>query len=46
MGFAGTQAQLHEHVKNLFALDFHLARKIVDSNLTHPPLFDCCIPKP
>jgi glycerol-3-phosphate O-acyltransferase len=39
VGFAGAQAKLCQHVKNLPALDFHLSREIVDSNLTHPPLF-------
>lgn len=26
-------------IENLFTLDFQLARQIVNSNLTHPPLF-------
>jgi hypothetical protein len=38
--FAGSQAKLRQYVKNLSALDFHLAREIVDTNLTHPPLFN------
>jgi len=38
--FTRTHAELRQHVENLPALDFQLARKIVDSNLTHPPLFD------
>jgi hypothetical protein len=46
VGFAGAQAELRQYVKNLSALDFHLAREIVDSNLTHPPLFKMCYPKP
>ena len=46
VGFALTQAELSQNVKNLLALDFHLAREIVDSNLAHPPLFECCYPKP
>ena len=41
VGLAAVQAELHQYVKNLTALDFHLAREIVDSNLTHPPLFKC-----
>jgi hypothetical protein len=41
-----TQAELSQNIKNLFALDFHLAREIVDSNLAHPPLFETCYPKP
>jgi hypothetical protein len=45
MGLAGGQAELRQYVKNLPALDFHLAREIVDSNLTHPPLFKWCYPK-
>ena len=40
VGLAFGQAEFHQYVKNLTALDFHLAREIVDSNLTHPPLFE------
>jgi hypothetical protein len=40
VGLAAVQAEFHQYVKNLTALDFHLAREIVDSNLTHPPLFE------
>jgi hypothetical protein len=39
VGLAGGQAEFRQYVKNLPALDFHLAREIVDTNLTHPPLF-------
>jgi hypothetical protein len=46
VSFAITQAELSQNIKNLFALDFHLAREIVDSNLAHPPLFETCYPKP
>jgi len=46
VGLALTQAEFSQHVKNLLALDFHLAREIVDSNLAHPPLFETCYPKP
>jgi hypothetical protein len=46
VGLACAQAELRQYVKNLTALDFHLAREIVDSNLTHPPLFEICYPKP
>jgi hypothetical protein len=46
VGLAGAQAELRQYVENLPALDFHLARKIVNSNLTHPPLFDFCCPRP
>jgi hypothetical protein len=46
MGLASGQTELCQYVKNLPALDFHLAREIVDSNLTHPPLFKWCYPKP
>jgi hypothetical protein len=46
VGLAGTQAELCQYIKNLPALDFHLAREIVDTNLTHPPLFKICRPKP
>ena len=33
------QAQLPQSIQNLFAFDFQLACQIVNSNLTHPPLF-------
>jgi hypothetical protein len=46
MGLAAGQAEFRQYVKNLPALDFHLAREIVDTNLTHPPLFKICRPKP
>ena len=46
VGLAFCQAELRQHVKDLTALDFHLACEIVDSNLTHPPLFEICYPKP
>jgi len=46
VGLAVTQPDLRQHLKNLPALDFHLARQIVNSNLTHPPLFAMCYPKP
>jgi hypothetical protein len=46
MGLALGQAEFRQYVKNLPALDFHLACKIVNSNLTHPPLFDVCFSKP
>jgi hypothetical protein len=42
VGFARAQAKLRQHIENLPALDFHLACEIVDSNLTHPPLFRTC----
>jgi hypothetical protein len=46
MGLAGGQAEFCQYVKNPPTLDFHLACEIVDSNLTHPPLFKICHPKP
>jgi hypothetical protein len=46
VGLAGIQAELRQYVKNLPTLDFHLACEIVDSYLTHPPLFRLCYPKP
>ncbi len=46
VGLALTQSEFSQNVKNLLALDFHLAREIVDSNLAHPPLFETCYPKP
>jgi hypothetical protein len=46
MRFAGIQAELHQYVENPSTLDFHLAREIVDTNLTHPPLFKLCFPQP
>ena len=42
---AAGQAELRQYVKNLPTLDFHLACQIVDSNLTHPPLFKVCCPR-
>jgi hypothetical protein len=46
VGLTAGQAELRQYVKNLLALDFHLACEIVDTNLTHPPLFKMCYPKP
>jgi hypothetical protein len=46
VGFASGQAEFRQYVKNLPTLDFHLACEIVDSNLTHPPLFKMCYQKP
>jgi hypothetical protein len=46
VGLALVQAEFRQYVKNLPALDFHLAREIVDTNLAHPPLFRMCCPKP
>ena len=46
VGLAGSQAELRQYVENLPTLDFHLACEIVDSNLTHPPLFRMCCRKP
>jgi hypothetical protein len=46
VGLAFTKAEFHQNVKNLPALDFHLACEIVDSYLAHPPLFTLCYPKP
>src|ERR1039458_10356310 len=46
MCLAASQAEFRQYVENLPALDFHLAREIVDTNLTHPPLFELCYPRP
>ena len=46
VGLAFGQTELPQNIENLLALDFHLAREIVDSNLAHPPLFRICYPKP
>jgi len=46
VGLAAGQAEFRQYIKNLLALDFHLACEIVDSNLTHPPLFRMCCLKP
>jgi hypothetical protein len=46
VGLTAIQAEFHQYVKNLLALDFHLAREIVDTNLTHPPLFKMWCPRP
>jgi hypothetical protein len=42
VGFAFAQAEFRQNVKNPPTLDFHLAREIVDTNLTHLPLFRIC----
>jgi hypothetical protein len=39
MGLAFGQIHGFQSVENLFTLDFQLTRQIVNSNLTHPPLF-------
>jgi hypothetical protein len=39
-------AELRENVDNRPRLNFQLARQIVDTNLTHPPLFKKCAAKP
>src|SRR6185437_10053626 len=46
MRFPRAQSQFCQRIENLAALDFQLARQIVDSNLAHPPLFKFCYPKP
>jgi hypothetical protein len=46
VGLATGQAQFCQYIQNLPALDFHLACEIVDSNLTHPPLFRLCCQSP
>jgi hypothetical protein len=46
VGLAFGQADFRQYVQNPATLDFHLAREIVDTNLTHPPLFKMCFPKP
>jgi len=46
VSLALTQTEFREHIKNLPALDFQLAREIVNSNLAHPPLFRMCYPSP
>jgi hypothetical protein len=42
VGLALGQTEFRQNIKNLPTLDFHLTCKIVNSNLTHPPLFDVC----
>jgi len=46
MRFTACQTEFCQYVKNALALDFHLAREIVNTNLTHPPLFKKCHAKP
>jgi hypothetical protein len=46
VGLACTQAEFRQHVKNLAALYFQLAREIVNSNLAHPPLFNFATQSP
>ena len=45
VGLAASHAEFRENVENRAALDFQLARQIVDTNLTHPPLFKTCAAK-
>ncbi len=33
------ETHIFQSVKNLLTFDFQLTRQIVNSNLTHPPLF-------
>jgi flagellar biosynthesis/type III secretory pathway M-ring protein FliF/YscJ len=42
---AFTQTEFREHVKNLSALDFQLAREIVNSNLAQYASFQNVLPK-
>jgi hypothetical protein len=46
VGFHSVHAQFRKNVDNRARLNFQLAREIVDTNLTHPPLFKICRPKP
>ena len=46
VGLAAGHAEFRENVDNRARLNFQLAREIVDTNLTHPPLFKICYPKP
>jgi hypothetical protein len=46
VGLAASQSQVRQYIQDLPALDFHLACEIVDSNLTHPPLFRLCCQSP
>jgi hypothetical protein len=39
VGFAICHIHVFQGIENLLTLDFQLARQIVNSNLTHPPLF-------
>jgi hypothetical protein len=39
VSLAFRQIHVFQSVENLPALDFQLTRQIVNSNLTHPPLF-------
>jgi hypothetical protein len=40
VGLAAVQTEFRKYVKNLLALDLQLTRENIDSNLTHPPLFE------
>ena len=44
VGFAFPQIHCLQRVQNLPALHLKLACQIVDSNLTHPPLFVVLLP--
>ena len=39
MGFLLSDADFRKRIENCFAFYFQLSGQIVDSNLTHPPLF-------
>jgi hypothetical protein len=39
VGFLFSYADHRQGIQDLPALDFQLARQIVDSNFTHPPLY-------
>jgi hypothetical protein len=39
-----TNAELGKNIENRARLDFKLFREIVNSNLTHPPLFTSVLP--
>ena len=43
MGLLFGYANRCQSIQDFSALDFQLARQIIDSNFTHPPLF-CAVP--
>ncbi len=43
---ASSDAEFRKKVENRARLDFKLFREIVDTNLTHPPLFSVCAANP
>jgi hypothetical protein len=46
VGLTCSYAEFRKNVENRARLNFQLFRKIVNTNLTHPPLFTVCAANP